>query len=136
MHALAAAAVWVSLLPIGIKWAATAVIIASQLCQRARSSARPALGHLRYLDDRGWFLEGADGAIQPLEISGSTVATPWVVFLHARSDRTRYAWALFKNSGDGDSFRRLRVCLRVGPVKGPAGRGLKRASNASGERAM
>jgi hypothetical protein len=115
MHGVAIMAVWLAFLPFIFKLVVTALIAASQWREWARW-AGPAI-FLCYDEQQGWSLDRPGDESEPLNILVSTVVTPWVVFLHARSGqgRGRYAWALGRDGGDPAAFRRLRVCLRVAP---------------------
>lgn len=115
LHALAALAVGVSGIPVPAGAVAMIVIMGS-LLQESRRWSRPS-GFLCYGEQQGWALERGDGSREPLAIRGSTVVTPWVVFVHAHGGRADYAWMLLAAPGDPDTFRQLRVRLRIAGVQ-------------------
>jgi len=115
LHAVAAAAVWLSALPPGPATAATALVVLSQIRESRRLAATG--GSLCYRDGPGWSLERDGAETASVEILGSTVVTPWVIWVHARSAHAVHAWTLSTGDGDADTFRRLRVCLRVAGLK-------------------
>jgi hypothetical protein len=128
LHAVATAAVWLSALPPGLATAATALIALNQI----RESRRPAAagGSLCYGDGLGWSLERNGSEPASVEILGSTVVTPWVIWVHARSADADHAWTFSTGDGDADTFRRLRVCLRVAGLKHSAVSGRSRPGTA------
>ena len=111
LHLLAALATWVCALPLLARLVGLCLIAASHGYQMRRLSRLG--GFLCYGEERGWWFERNDCPPERLAIRGSSVVTPWIVVVQARGDSGEYAWALVAGAGDRDSFRHLRVCLRV-----------------------
>lgn len=54
-----------------------------------------------------------DTGVLSAQIEPSTVVTPWIVILHARSGRRKLYIPVCRDAVDPESFRRLRVSLRI-----------------------
>jgi toxin CptA len=68
---------------------------------------------LLHVEGQGWSIARPGGEPEGLTLSGSSVATPWVVVLHGRTGRRRRDLLVTRDSLDAESFRRLRLHLRI-----------------------
>lgn len=97
----------------GIGWAArlglVVTIIAYYLLRRPDGQRQ----RLLYSEPVGWALEGEGEAERPLQILPGTVVSPWFVLLQVHDGRKHRFWTIARDSLDAESFRRLRVYLRV-----------------------
>ncbi|MGY6215390.1 protein YgfX [Methylolobus aquaticus] len=130
LHLLAALAVWVCALPLLARLVGLCLIAASHWCQMRRLSRLG--GFLCFGEERGWWLERNGCPPETLAIRGSSVVTPWIVVVQARGHRAEHAWALVAGAGDRDSFRHLRVCLRVDRSSGNPSSGQREAASPQG----
>lgn len=75
-------------------------------------------GHYRLIwQESGWLIREA-GQECPAELLPSSFVTPWLAILNFRTTRGRtLSVPLLMDCVDGDSFRRLRVRLRVEGLK-------------------
>lgn len=111
LHLLAAFAIVACSLPLLERIVALGLIAGSLGYQTRRLTQLG--GFLCYAEERGWWLERNGWPPEELEIRGSSVVTPWVVVVHARGESAEHAWVLVSDAAECDSFRHLRVCLRV-----------------------
>ena len=72
----------------------------------------PAVRGLSLNPDGHWEVIRRAGSVTAI-LAGSTVATRWIVILHLVSDNEKIAIPILRDSVDPESFRRLRVYLRV-----------------------
>jgi len=133
LHLLAALAVGVCALPLPARMVGLCLIAASHVYQMRRLSRLG--GFLCFGEERGWWLERNGCPPEGLAIRGSSVVTPWIVVVQARGDSGEYAWALVAGAADRDSFRHLRVCLRVGGSSGSPSSGQRDAAAPHGDSA-
>ena len=64
--------------------------------------------------DNGWYLESNEGEITSVSLMGSSVATPFFIFVHMKSERsTPFSFLIFRDSLNRESYRRLRVLLTI-----------------------
>lgn len=109
--AAACAALCIMILPWAIR-IALALLVWGFWAMGAGRLRETATIRLRF--DRGnhcrwWTADGTEGEGR---VAGSTVVTPWVVFLHLRGNPGR-ALALWRDALAPEDFRRLRVLLRT-----------------------
>lgn len=66
--------------------------------------------------DGDWEVVSRDG-IHHAHLAATTVVTPWIIILHLNSDGGTLALPICRDATDPESFRRLRVHLRIaGPL--------------------
>lgn len=68
---------------------------------------------LLHVEGQGWSIARPGGEPEGLKLSGGSVVTPWVVVLHGRTDRRRQDLLVTRDSLDAESFRLLRLHLRI-----------------------
>jgi len=110
-HVLALGAVWISTLPV---WAALAASLGLGIgvMLARRRAARPPLAQLLYRDG-GWILVGPCQLVWRGELQSSTWLSRWLTLLHFRLEDGRFlAVPVWRDSLDGDGYRRLQVVLR------------------------
>lgn len=111
LHALALLASAASPLPLWVKALLAVAVIASQAFYwRGRDRWQG----LTLLADGDWEIIGRDGLTRA-SLEPSSVITPWLVILHLVTSQGRRAILICRDSTDPESFRRLRVQLRIGP---------------------
>ena len=122
-HALAFVAAWANLLEIWLKLLIS-VSAALSLWKVFKDRANgPEIAGLQLKPDGSWMLRLSSGGDIEAKILGSSIANPWFVLLHLRTENKRYSMLIPRDSLEPDDFRRLRVALLVlgaGDVKNPA----------------
>jgi hypothetical protein len=123
LHGLALLAAFLNPLPIAMRLAVSAVVMLS-LWLNLRRWRHPLIAGLSQRPDGGWRLYSAKGAEFEASLLGSSLANPWFVLLHLRTESARLNLLLCRDSLPEDGFRRLRVALQAS-----AGLGAKRLLN-------
>lgn len=116
LHVVAVFAVWMS----GIAWIGqlglTVAILVIFCFRRSPGAAGAKTQQLVYSSQAGWTLEEQGSEPRPLNILPSSVVSPWLIVLHGRIGSKRHDWVIARDSLDSESFRCLRVYLRVLPL--------------------
>jgi len=69
---------------------------------------------IAYNDSEGWSLQAIDSPLEYAELLPSSITTRIVTLMHFEMDnRQRRTVPIFKDSLDKDSYRKLRVLLKV-----------------------
>jgi toxin CptA len=116
-HFLAAAALWLAPLPVGLSLTGTLALslhLVWVLRRHAWRNAAGALIELEFLDDCSILAGSRAGMREAYRVAGSSFASPLLTVLNLRPEaggRTRSVLIL-PDSVDADGFRRLRVWLR------------------------
>ncbi len=110
LHGLALLASVASPLPGWVKALLGVAVIASQaFYRRGRDRCRG----LTLLADGDWEIIER-GGLTRASLEPSSVITPWLVILHLTTSEGRRAILICRDSTDPESFRQLRVRLRIG----------------------
>lgn len=78
----------------------------------SRGSSNASTPQLRYTKNKGWEIAFDSIDYVGIEVSASTVITPWVVFLCFKTD-THMSLTIANDALSADDFRRLRVQLML-----------------------
>lgn len=105
-------------LPLTWYWMWKAILLAVLLLSMVITLKRGGVGDLRSLtwkDGAEWVIEFKNGKRYETCLLPSTFISPWLVVLNfgAVDGQPRRSITLFRDSLDGESFRRLRVRLNV-----------------------
>ncbi len=112
VHGLAGIAALMNSLPLGIKVTLLGAVGLSLYLTLCNHVLDPAVSGLLLNRDGGWEVTRRSGPVMAT-LADSTVATPWIVILHLVSDSQKIPVLVPRDSVDPESFRRLRVHLRV-----------------------
>lgn len=132
LHLIAVSAVWTSQIVWSAQLALTAGILASWGFRRMRAFEYGREQHLVCTGSAGWSLEEDGRDPQALSILPDTVVSPWLIVLHGRIGEERRQWVIARDSLDSESFRCLRVHLRVLPLAPAKSGGMAQPGTASG----
>lgn len=120
VHALALVAAGLSPVPLALRIALALAVVWS-LWQSWRTYLNPAIVGLRLLPDGSWRLSWQGGGEIDARLLGSSISSPWFVLLHLRTGQARrHNLLICRDSLEPESYRRLRVALRVAGLKGQA----------------
>jgi hypothetical protein len=108
VHGLAALAALLNPLPLWLRLGLVAAVAASL----RRNLRAPAVRGLSLLPDGHWEIVGKKGVLTAAP-GPATLTTPWLAILDLRSATGRHAVLVPRDSVDPESFRRLRVHLRI-----------------------
>jgi hypothetical protein len=111
-HGLPAVAALSLTLPIGLKLAVGALLLASLGATLWRRVLRPPLVALTLKVDGTMEIHSRDGSVAAARISPQTTVFPWLVVLPLRIDSAAIALALPSDALPGDGHRQLRLWLR------------------------
>lgn len=123
IHALAFVAAWANLLEVWLKLLLALGVAISLWWVFKNRSKDPDIISLQLKPDGSWMLRLSSGGDIEAKLLGSSIANPWFVLLHWRTENMRYSMLIPKDSLAPDDFRRLRVALLVvgvGDVNSPA----------------
>jgi len=97
-----------------------AAVIFTSLCFNFRHFvSQPAVRLILRRPDGEWLLTLKDGSSLHGKLQGSTLVTVWFTLLHLRTDAGLQAVLLCRDSLDHESYRLLRVLLRIDAVIEP-----------------
>lgn len=119
LHVVACGSILVS----GLDWPLQAVLTALLLVHFGmhrwrRVTTAGGCQALTYSEMDGWRFLEEGRAPEALKLLPSTFVSPWLVIVHALTGERFRAWVVVRDSVDRDSYRRLRVALRLGPQSG------------------
>ena len=122
VHALAFVAAWANLLEIWLKLLFSLCVLFSLWLAFKQRMNGPEIAGLQLKPDGSWLLRLSSGGDIEAKLLGSSIANPWFVLLHLRTENKRFSMLIPRDSLEPDAFRRLRVALLVvgvGDVKNP-----------------
>jgi len=122
IHILALLAAWVNPLAVWLKLPLSLCILISLWLAFKHRANGPEIKGLQLKPDNSWVLHLAQGGEVEARLLGSSIANPWFVLLHFRTEKIRYSVLIPRDSLPPEDFRKLRVALRVvklGDGKGP-----------------
>jgi hypothetical protein len=122
IHGLSLLAAWLNPLGIWLKLLLTLCVLFSLWLAFKRNGNGPEIAGLQLKPDNSWVLHLAPGSEVEARLLGSSIANPWFVLLHFKTENKRYSVLLPRDSLEPEAFRRLRVALKVvkiGQAKGP-----------------
>ena len=111
-HGLAGVAALANPLPLWVKAGLLGAVGVSLYLTLRDHVLDPPVRGLSLNPDGHWEVIRRTGPVTAT-LLGSTVATSWIVILHLVTDRGTIAIPILRDSVDPESFRRLRVHLRV-----------------------
>jgi hypothetical protein len=121
VHFLAAAAALANPLPLWFRLALCGGVLLSCYLTLREYVLDPKVRGLSLGADGRWEIIFRHG-VAAVDPSAGTVVTRWLVVLHLASESAAFAIPILRDSVDPESFRRLRVHLRIqGGKAGPAG---------------
>lgn len=100
----------------GIAWplqlALAGTVLAHLVFHRTFGRAKTG-GRLVYGERIGWALEEEGREAKPLAIRTVSLVSPWLIILHGHDGNRSRRWVIARDSLDAETFRCLRVTLRV-----------------------
>lgn len=115
VHLLALIAAFANPLPLGVRILLALVIIANLKLTFTRLSRLQAL---TLKADGEWEILRASGPVSGIQEAPALI-TPWLVILSLRTDAGQHSFLICRDGADPESFRRLRVHLRITPPAKP-----------------
>lgn len=113
MHGLACIAAYANPLPISVKLVLFLIVFLHFYWTFYCYSVAPEYqGITLDIEEGTWEVVGPSGIVSAT-LQTSTVVTQWFVSLHLKAEGKRLAILIFRDATDPDSFRRLRVYLRI-----------------------
>jgi len=109
-HGLSLLAAWLNPLPVWLRLGLSVIILFS-LWHLSR--AKPQFVGLRGQADGSWLLQASDGTETEAALLATSIANPWFVLLHFRSQASRISLLVSRDSVEAEGFRRLRVALNI-----------------------
>lgn len=131
IHALAFLAAWLNPLPVSLHLLLSAAVLLSAGWHLRRSinrvkgtekliklleklfQSQPEIPGLALKSDNSWALTLSTGEIIEASLLGNSILSPWFVLLHFRTEKNDRQVLICRDSLEPDTFRRLRVALRV-----------------------
>jgi hypothetical protein len=122
VHVLSFLAAWLNPLAIWLKLPLSLCVLFSLWLAFKRHANGPEIAGLQLKPDESWDLHLARDEKAEARLLGSSIANPWFVLLHFKTENKRYSVLMPRDSLEPEAFRRLRVALKVvkiGGAKGP-----------------
>lgn len=118
-HGGAIVCVMITALPLWARLSLTVLVAAGlwhSLTRYVLQRRPDAITGLRCDGDGRWFVRWRTGVVEPVSLLPDSYLHPAVVVVNLRveADRRRRAVILLADNVDPESFRRLRVCLKLG----------------------
>lgn len=115
LHAISAVVVFMMALGVWFKMALWSFLIISSLVYWRRYQGCDYCFTLKYSENLFWQLIANEQKPLDLTVLKSTVVTPFLVVLHVKIASEQGYFMIFQDAVDDDSFRKLRVFLKIKP---------------------